>query len=127
MNTGKEFRAVFVSTVEPLDSHGRTTNPTRSLCNRYVFTTVITRSKSLVVAAGSPLALLRTEQQMDGSLCWKNYMRRCMENGTFFIPSCIEHSQNKKVKFITALKAVLYGQNCGSTSKSRGRNSYNNF
>ena len=61
---GQEFQAVFMSTTEPIDKDGNTCNPTKSPCDRYVFNTVLTRAKSLVVAVGSPLVLLNTEAHM---------------------------------------------------------------
>ena len=53
-----------MSTTEPVDAMGNTTNPTKSPCDPFVFNTVITRSKSLVVVVGSPLALLAIEEHM---------------------------------------------------------------
>ena len=108
---GKEFRAVFMSTAEPVNAQGKTTNPTKSPCDRYVFNTVLTRSKSLVLVVGSPYALLRTEQHMTGEqgMCWNLYMRFCMENGTFVIPESVEHNDSKRHEFHEGLKTKLYG------------------
>ena len=107
---GKEFRALFMSTTEPVDEMGRTTNPTKSPCDRYVFNTVLTRSKSLVVVVGSPYSLLRIEQHMKSGqgLCWNLYMRCCMENKTFCIPPSVECSVSKIKVFYDNLKTLLY-------------------
>ena len=91
-----------------MDDYGRTTNPTKSLCDNYVFNTVLTRSKSLVVAAGSPYALLCTEQQMEGNICWRNYIGHCIEHSTFFIPPQVEPNNNIRSKFFVELKAKLH-------------------
>ncbi len=107
-----EFRALFLSTTEPVDTAGNTTNPTKSLCDPYVFNTVLTRSKSLVVAAGSPLALLGIEEHMvkkygRKARCWSSYLRICLENGTFIIPPKVEPWDITAKKFEQRLRAKL--------------------
>ena len=61
--TGHEFDAVFISTSEPtvmLDGGlVSPSDPTKSISDRFVFNTVITRSRSLVVAVGNPFLLLK--------------------------------------------------------------------
>lgn len=76
VSSGREFRAVFLSTAEPATPEGKTKNPTKSPCSQYVFNTAITRSKSLVVCAGNPFLLMKMEQHMDNEcLCWRDYIR----------------------------------------------------
>ncbi len=109
---GTEFQAVFLSTTEPVDSVGNTTNPTKSLCDPYVFNTALTRSKSLVVAVGSPVALLRIEEHMvkkygRKAQCWSSYMKLCLEKGTFIIPSEIEPSERIREDFKSVLISKL--------------------
>ncbi len=110
---GEEFQALFLSTTEPMDSAGNTTNPTKSPCNPYVFNTVLTRSKSLVVAVGSPVALLGIEEHMvkkygSKARCWSSYLRICLEKGTFSIPPSVEPSKIKAKQFELRLKANLF-------------------
>ena len=66
---------------------------TKTLINRYVFNTAITRSKYLVVAVGNPLTLLEKEDRMcqkdpknEEYRCWKQYIRRCIECKSFHLP-----------------------------------------
>ena len=76
---GREYRAIFVCTSEPVDSEGKTANPTKSICDKFVFNTVITRAQSLVVAVGNPYRLFKIEDQCpNGRGCWKEYVRHCL-------------------------------------------------
>ena len=82
-----EFRAVFISTSETTDN-GQPLNQARSLCDRYVFNTALTRSQSLVVAVGNPFSLLKTEAYMiethgDSFRTWTPYIQQCVECSTF--------------------------------------------
>ena len=90
-NVGQEFQALFMSTTEPVDETGNTTNPTKSLCDPFIFDTVLTRAKSLVVVVGCPVALLGIEKHMvktykEKGKCWSTYLKTCLENKTFIIP-----------------------------------------
>ena len=81
---GREFEAIFISTVEALDPSGCSLNPTKSLCSPSVFNTVITRARSLVVAIGNPYVLMSTEKKMPDKdkQCWAHYLHRCFETET---------------------------------------------
>ena len=119
--TGQEFEAVFLSTTEPVDPEGNTANPTKSPCDPYVFNTILTRSKSLVVVVGSPLALLGIEEHMKklyGKMasCWSKYLSACLENNTFFIPHEVEPSKARRLDFSLALKARVFGNEATSLS-----------
>ncbi len=107
---------MFVSTIEPLDEQGRSTNPTKSLSDKYVFNTVLTRSRSLVVAAGSPHALLHMEEQMEGNTCWRSYIQNCVDHGTFIVPQKVEPNGNKINKYLSELKIKLRELNRGMSS-----------
>ena len=88
VSVGREFRAVFLSTAEPTTPEGKPKNPTKSPCSQYVFNTVITRSKSLVVCAGNPFPLMKSEKRMDNECqCWRDFIRRCIENRTLYVPT----------------------------------------
>ena len=109
---GQEFPAVFLSTTEPIDQDGNTLNPTKSPCDRYVFNTVLTRAKSLVVVVGSPRVLLNTEQHMiklygDKGRCWSLYLKSCLEHGTLRIPQYVEPDQSIAQRFKEELAAHL--------------------
>ena len=112
---GQEFQAVFLSTIEPVNAEGNTTNPTKSPCDPYIFNTILTRSKSLVVVVGSPLALLGIETHMTKlygkkACCWSRYISICLEKGTFVIPDEVENRNAVKQGFISGLKARVSKQ-----------------
>ena len=117
---GQEFQALFMSTAEPVDESGNTTNPTKSPCDPFIFNTVLTRAKSLVVVTGCPYALLDIEDHMvkiygEKGKCWSNYMETCSENGAFigykspsirrWIPKASRRLCRKK--FTNILKSVV--------------------
>ena len=65
-------------------------NPTKSLCNPYVFNTAITRARSLVVAVGNPFTLLSVEANVaKPKHCWKEFIARCLEHHSFIIPDTV--------------------------------------
>ena len=102
---------MFLSTTEPVDGDGNTTNPTKSPCDPYVFNTVLTRSKSLVVVVGSPLALLKIEGHMKKiygrkAECWSNYLRLCLEKNTLIVPAVVK--PNEKEQFEFELQTALF-------------------
>ena len=71
-------------------------NPTKSICDQYVFNTIITRAQSLVVCVGNPFLLFSTEKStlsMSKSTpsiyCWREYVKRCLETSSLqLIPQC---------------------------------------
>ena len=75
---GEEFSAVFLSTAEPTDSQGAPIDPFKSICNEYVFNTVITRPQSLILAVGNPFILLQMGTHFEKN-CWMEYIRRCIQ------------------------------------------------
>ena len=109
---GREFRALFLSTSEPTYKDGATRNPTKSICDRYVFNTAITRAQSLVVAVGNPFMLLRTERHMVQKYgakgkCWSNYFKFCLEHGTLFIHNSLQVSEAEKNKCMQKLQKLV--------------------
>ena len=87
--TGREFRAVFISTLEATTASGATMNPTKSICDQYVFNTIITRAQSLVVCVGNPFLLLSIESHTGQKQCWREYLKRCLEVSSLKIaPQC---------------------------------------
>ena len=109
---GREFRAVFLSTSEPTDKDGATCNPTKSICDRYVFNPAITRAQSLVVAVGNPFMLLRTERHMvqkygEKGKCWSNYLKFCMEHDTLTVHDSLHVTKAEKSRFIQKLQKLV--------------------
>ena len=73
-----------------MDSSGKTVNPTKSLCNPYVFNTAITRARSLVVAVGNPFTLLSVEANVaKPKHCWREFITHCLERHSFIIPDSV--------------------------------------
>uniref|UniRef100_A0A1X7VHP7 DNA2/NAM7 helicase-like C-terminal domain-containing protein n=1 Tax=Amphimedon queenslandica TaxID=400682 RepID=A0A1X7VHP7_AMPQE len=104
---GHEFQAVVLTTFEPLESDGTSSNPTKSLTNPQIFNTAVSRSKSFVVAVGDPFSLLKAEMQFPDR-CWKHYLRICLENNTIFFPESYKQKQrdNLKKKLSTELLGI---------------------
>ncbi|XP_019848923.1 PREDICTED: probable RNA helicase SDE3 [Amphimedon queenslandica] len=94
---GHEFQAVFLTTFEPLESDGTSSNPTKSLTNPQIFNTAVSRSKSFVVAIGDPFSLLKAEKQFP-ECCWKHYLSICLDNDTIFFPESCKPNQRDRFK-----------------------------
>ena len=96
MYIGQEYSLLFISTVESLESSGRPFDVLKSVCHPAVFNTVITRSKSLVVAVGNPLVLMMSEATMDEpKWCWREFITRCMVKKTFIVPPQLNYDKVK--------------------------------
>ena len=114
---GQEYHSLYISTCEPTWEDGNTRNPTKSICDPFVFNTAITRAKSLIVSFGNPFLLLATEKHMvqkygSTGKCWSEYMMRCLLNGTFIVPDSVIKSLSDKGKYKQKLMQTLEG--CGS-------------
>ena len=84
VTTGREFRAIFVSTTEATDVNGCSKNPTKSMTDPFVFNTVITRAQSLVVCVGNPYFLCHlAKKTKPGNKCWSMYIKCCLDYETF--------------------------------------------
>ena len=93
MSTGREFKAIFICTSEAVDKGCATRDPVKSLCDQYVFNTVITRACSLVVAIGNPFRLMKVEamgsrfdtKDIEGRTagktkkCWQTFIFHCLQ------------------------------------------------
>lgn len=109
---GREFKAVFLSTSEPTDKDGATCNPTKSICDCYVFNTAITRAQSLVVAVGNPFMLLRTERHMvqkygEKGKCWSNYLQLCLEHDTLTVHHSLQVTKAEESRCIQKLRKLV--------------------
>ena len=118
--SGRQYRAIFIGTFEALSKDGNPMNPTKSICDRYVFNTALTRAQSLVVVVGNPFALLRTESHMverygEQGRCWTKYIRRCLECKTFYPP----HNSSQSVEEFQHTKECLYAKIYGSDTISQ--------
>ena len=112
---GREFDAVFISTCEEVNQ-GQAVNHTRSLSNHYVFNTVITRSKFLVIAVGNPYLLIKTEKDMmnrltgTAKLCWTPFLRKCFCVEQFKLSESIvlHTSEDTYKKLMDFLNSILF-------------------
>ena len=101
--SGREFRAVFLSTSESTlrDTDFQVKNPTKSISDRYVFNTAISRAKSLVVCVGNPFTLLKIEKHMierygKEGRCWTEYLNLCLKKSTIFFSQSVHPSQKSQ-------------------------------
>ena len=109
---GREFRAIFLSTSEPTQEDGETCNPTKSICDPYVFNTAITRAQSLVVSVGNPFILLREEQHMvkrygNRGKCWSTYLQFCLEHDTLSIDPSLKVSRAEEQRLLEKLQELV--------------------
>ena len=89
-HTGREFRAIFVSTTEATDENGYCKNPIKSMTDQFVFNTVVTRAQSLVVCVGNPYFLCRLEENTKpGQKHWSTYINYCLDCETFTIHNSV--------------------------------------
>ena len=100
-----------------MTQNGASANPTKSLCNPYVFNTAITRAQSLVVCVGNPFLLLRMEASMvknpeykEIGKCWSNYFKCCLENRTMEIPESLGVPKDKLEGIFLKIKELVEEQ-----------------
>ena len=77
---------------------GKSYDPVKSLCDQYVFNTVITRACSLVVAIGNPFRLMKIEEQAqtgDSKSCWLPYLYRCLQCQSLTLSSVLNEKRVK--------------------------------
>ena len=120
--TGREFRAIFISTLEVTKEDGSTLNPTKTICDKYVFNTVITRAQSLIVCVGNPFLLFSIEKHAPNHKeheaavhCWREYVKRCLETESFHLASqCYETNES----ILQGNIAKLYEETFGDLQES---------
>ncbi len=102
--------------MEKTDEYGKPLNQTKTLSDRYVFNTAITRSQSLVVVVGNPYLLLRGEDNVGDNYnpqhnpkCWSHYLQRCFESRSFELSENIKRTPEIEQK-IMKLKDHVYSR-----------------
>ena len=109
---GREYRAIFISTLEVTKEDGSTLNPTTSICDQYVFNTVITRAQSLIVCVGNPFLLFSIEKCTPNYKihCWREYVKRCLETSSFqLVPKCHSIGESALQQSIAKLYEETFG------------------
>ena len=120
---------MFISTSEATSKDGELINQTKSVSDRYIFNTAITRSQSLVVVVGNPFLLLKIEKHMlqkygEGAECWTPYIKQCIECKTFTYSERLRKSLEVCSDFKVLLERIYSESNkIGSTGKSKGLDS----
>ena len=68
----------------------------KSICNEYVFNTVITRAQSLVFSAGNPFLLQRMGSQFETN-CWSEYIQRCIQCQSLILPDVLSEEELERL------------------------------
>lgn len=98
---------MFLSTHELTNKDGKPCNTVRSICNEYVFNTVITRSRSLLFAVGNPFLLLKMCSHFKVN-CWAEYIQRCILCQSFCLLEAPESKEEDLPQMMSTLtKEVL--------------------
>ena len=74
------------------------------MCDPFVFNTVITRTKSLVVSVGNPFTLLKMERGMPKK-CWSEYLKLCCIHQSLVTSESVQNVDMK----LDMLKEALFG------------------
>ena len=103
---------MYISTCESTLPDGNTRNPTKSICDPFVFNTAITRAKSLIVSFGDPYLLLSIEKHMiqkydRKGYCWSQYLMRCLLYDTLILPDSVMKCDSRKKEYKVKLKQFL--------------------
>ena len=111
MCAGEEFRACFISTTEPTWKDGSSRNPTKSICDPFVFNTALTRAQSLVVAVGNPFLLLKMERHMvakhgKAGKGWSTYIRECLKRNVLSVSPLLKTNATQIKHYINKLKQL---------------------
>ena len=111
-NLGLEFRFLLLSTSEPTTDDGYIKNPTKSLCDPFVFNTAITRAQSLIVSVGNPFVLLEVEKLMimrygEKGKCWSNYLDYCLRNKTISFGDSLKLSSTEQTKILSKVQVIV--------------------
>ena len=79
-------------TAQPVNQDYSPFDPVKSMCDPFMFNTIITRPKSLLVVIGNPFRLRKIEQIThsgkieqnvhDPPACWSEYLYQCWEGGS---------------------------------------------
>ena len=86
-------------------------DPVKSMCDPYMFNTIITRPKSLLVAIGNPFRLRKIEQWTpDIPACWSEYLCQCWEGGSLLLSARLRQNPGAYKKQLGKLEEDVFFQ-----------------
>ena len=86
-------------------------DPVKSMCDPYMFNTIITRPKSLLVTIGNPFRLLKIQQKTpDPPACWLEYLYQCWEQGSLILSSNLKGIHGACRKQLNRLEEEMMSQ-----------------
>ena len=97
-------------TAEPVNQDYSPSDPVKSMCDRYMFNTIITRPKSLIVAIGNPFRLCKVEKKMlkESPACWSEYMYQCWEGDSFLLSAALREDLGACKNQLDKLKELMF-------------------
>ena len=106
---GREFDAIFVCTAQPVNQDYSPFDPVKSMCDPFMFNTIVTRPKSLLVAIGNPFRLRKIEQKTPTPpACWSEYLYQCWEGGTLFLSAQLKQDLGACKRPLGELQGMMF-------------------
>ena len=95
-----------------MTSDGCIKNPTKSLCDPYVFNTAITRAQSLIVSVGNPFLLLEVEKLMimrygEKGKCWSTYLDYCLRKKAISFGDSLKLYSMEQTKILSKVQEIV--------------------
>ena len=107
-------------TAQPVNQDYSPFDPVKSMCDPFMFNTIVTRPKSLLVVIGNPFRLLKIEQMIHlGKIeqktpippaCWSEYLYQCWEGGSLQLSTKLKEAPGACKKELVELdkELILY-------------------
>ena len=115
---GREFDAIFVCTAQPVNQDYSPFDPVKSMCDPFMFNTIVTRPKSLLVVVGNPFRLRKIEQMTrlhkieqatcDPPACWSEYLYQCWEGGTLLLSANLRGNLGACKQQLSELQGMMF-------------------
>lgn len=94
-------------TAQPVNVDYSPFDPVKSMCDQYVFNTIITRPKLHLVAVGNPFRLRKIEENSKPPACWTEYLFQCWEWGSLTLSAKLQEGLESKQEACTEQVAAL--------------------
>ena len=86
----------------------------KSICDPYMFNTIITRPKSLFFVVGNPFRLHKIQQKMpDSPACWLEYLYQCWEGGSLLLSAKLREDLGACKKQLGELEELMFQRAAG--------------